>query len=628
MIKNQARLFRRNHTYYIRVSIPNDLKNIIKNKEIKYSFDYFESLKLLRQESAKIDIVLDEIRAGRVERMDFTNKGKLFLNDNEIQLILSKRVCEADDYFTENYIKLNKGRIPASDVSIFKDINDSNLENIVSDLYEFNDEKQEVSEEFTELNRKSKEIARNYVLKFLKNYENNSFISDKTKLGIEKLEKNDISISSWWFYHKFYKKLLALENSFLKKAACIRSGYKYEEYNPAVEQITKTAHSENNNFKESISVKTKWYELYEKANQIKLEKGEISVRTKKEGFVNVSVMFDLVQKENIEDITYKDCRYISANLHKLPANYSKKKQFKGLNVREVIVANEKYKFPTISKATLSKYFISFLGLMKSAHKERLIIEDFSSAFDFPKKNGKKYKNSIDRFPFSGDDLRKIFNSETYSMGIDARSAARYWIPLIALFTGCRLNEICQLYLSDIRCDNGQYYFDINDDAEDKSLKTVSSRRKIPIHHRLIELGFLSFYNAVVADKNARKYMKKSKSRKKIPFDSIRRERLFYVLDYVEGYGYTNAIGKWFARYLTAVGIVEKEKVFHCFRHTMENALANKNVDTTVQDFIGGWERAGTGQSEYLKSIGLPLMAGAINKVDFPMVDFSSLKKEW
>ena len=51
MIKNQARLFRRNHTYYIRVSIPNDLKNIIKKKEIKYSLktnDYFESLKLLR----------------------------------------------------------------------------------------------------------------------------------------------------------------------------------------------------------------------------------------------------------------------------------------------------------------------------------------------------------------------------------------------------------------------------------------------------------------------------------------------------------------------------------------------------------------------------------------------------
>ncbi len=156
--------------------------------------------------------------------MDFTNKGKLFLNDNEIQLILSKRVCEADDYFTENYIKLNKGRIPASDVSIFKDINDSNLENIVSDLYEFNDEKQEVSEEFTELNRKSKEIARNYVLEFLKNYENNSFISDKTKLGIEKLEKKDISLSSWWFYHKFYKKLLALENSFLKKSSLYSVG--------------------------------------------------------------------------------------------------------------------------------------------------------------------------------------------------------------------------------------------------------------------------------------------------------------------------------------------------------------------------------------------------------------------
>jgi integrase len=61
----------------------------------------------------------------------------------------------------------------------------------------------------------------------------------------------------------------------------------------------------------------------------------------------------------------------------------------------------------------------------------------------------------------------------------------------------RLNEACQLYLDDIRQDNaGIWFISINDDAEDKSLKTKASEREVPIHSKLIEFGFLNYVNQV------------------------------------------------------------------------------------------------------------------------------------
>ena len=48
--------------YYIRIFIPRKLQSVVKRKEIRYSLhtnNYFEALKKLRQESAKIDSWLE-----------------------------------------------------------------------------------------------------------------------------------------------------------------------------------------------------------------------------------------------------------------------------------------------------------------------------------------------------------------------------------------------------------------------------------------------------------------------------------------------------------------------------------------------------------------------------------------
>jgi integrase len=152
-----------------------------------------------------------------------------------------------------------------------------------------------------------------------------------------------------------------------------------------------------------------------------------------------------------------------------------------------------------------------------------------------------------REPFTDADLQKIFSAENYQT---RKTAHDFWCPLIGLFSGLRLNEIAQLYVTDIAEVNGVWTFNINKNAPDKSLKNKTARRLVPVQPQLLALGFLDFIEDV----------KKSG-----------KPRVFSQLDYVEG-SYGRKPGRNFADYLTAIGIPEKEKVFHSFRHTFNNNL--------------------------------------------------------
>ena len=70
-----------------------------------------------------------------------------------------------------------------------------------------------------------------------------------------------------------------------------------------------------------------------------------------------------------------------------------------------------------------------------------------------------------------------------------------WVPLIGMYSGMRLNEICQLQLTDIReSKDGIPYFDVtdSDDPQNKRKKNDNSKRAVPIHPELVSLGLLQY----------------------------------------------------------------------------------------------------------------------------------------
>ncbi len=72
----------------------------------------------------------------------------------------------------------------------------------------------------------------------------------------------------------------------------------------------------------------------------------------------------------------------------------------------------------------------------------------------------------------------------------------YWVPLIGAYTGARREEIAGLAPSDIIEVEGICCFTI-EDSELRRIKNLSSRRLIPIHSHLIELGFLDYIQKAI-----------------------------------------------------------------------------------------------------------------------------------
>ncbi|WP_180338550.1 site-specific integrase [Janthinobacterium sp. 61] len=101
--------------------------------------------------------------------------------------------------------------------------------------------------------------------------------------------------------------------------------------------------------------------------------------------------------------------------------------------------------------------------------------------------------------FSQDELTRIFGQQHYKIG-DGRHVTKpsywypfqYWIPLLGLYAGCRIKEASQLHLDDIRLEADVWCIDVNENTADKSIKNEQSKRLIPLHPKLIELGFLDY----------------------------------------------------------------------------------------------------------------------------------------
>ncbi len=106
--------------------------------------------------------------------------------------------------------------------------------------------------------------------------------------------------------------------------------------------------------------------------------------------------------------------------------------------------------------------------------------------------------------FRHEELKILFRQcKDEELCIKCGDRALLLVPLIGLFTGARLNEVCQLNPNtDIKQDmkTGIYYFHFTDEGLvegiEKSIKTSSSRRIVPIHSKLIELGFLDYVDHV------------------------------------------------------------------------------------------------------------------------------------
>ncbi len=266
-----------------------------------------------------------------------------------------------------------------------------------------------------------------------------------------------------------------------------------------------------------------------------------------------------VPVQTVNFSTMRDCKAI---LQKLP-KFLNSQRYQGKTIEEIIKIGESHN--KLSITTINKYLGYASGLFNWARDNNYIKENPARGLQISQKKRKK-RTDEGRKVFETDDLKKIFEPDTFIPEGRFASPYKFWIPLLGLYTGARLEEICQLTPDDIRLEGDIWIMDIND-KDDKEIKNVDSIREIPLHPHLVET--LRFPE----------YVQKMKSKKK--------DRIFYELKRVQ-HRYGHHVSPWFSGHIKKkCGIDEVGKSFHSFRHTFINYLKQNDFERSMVKQLTG-----------------------------------------
>lgn len=210
-----------------------------------------------------------------------------------------------------------------------------------------------------------------------------------------------------------------------------------------------------------------------------------------------------------------------------------------------------------------------------------------------------------RKAFDMDDLERIFNPDTY-LKWSNNHPERLYIPLILMYTGCRVEEVASLYCKDVFDSDGIWCIDINDD-NDRTVKNQNAIRTVPLHPVLIEQFKFPEYVERVRAKGS--------------------QRVFPELHKVS-HKYSHEFVKRFSYYLrTTINFSDPKKVLHSFRHLVTDHLYKAMVmESMIEELTG---RAGKTETSrrYAKGYRVQeLYEECIMKLDYE-IDLNGLQSQ-
>lgn len=290
-------------------------------------------------------------------------------------------------------------------------------------------------------------------------------------------------------------------------------------------------------------------------------------------------------------ILRRDVLAFKRTLQAAPSNASKR--FKGMTLPEAIKANAEraQPFDTLDGVTVAKLLSRVRTLLGWAADNDLVPSNEAAGV---KVDQAKDTAGPPRIPFNADELAKIFARPTFGSDLGESQ----WALLIALHTGLRASEIAQIRLESVRAEDDVLCFVIEEDT-----KNPHSRRVVPVHSTLIELGLerrVQTLRSAGEDRLFPDWFKKGDDRK--------------VTSTTANQTFANYIPRWLNRtLLPKLGIIDDRKKFHSFRHTLKTALARAGVSRELSDAITGHDDDSSGAG-YVHNQPIAAMKEALEKI--------------
>lgn len=215
-----------------------------------------------------------------------------------------------------------------------------------------------------------------------------------------------------------------------------------------------------------------------------------------------------------------------------------------------------------------------------------------------------------RTAFAIDQLNQVFASPVCTRGHRPDKGggdATYWVPLVGLHTGARVEDVCRLTVADVVQRDGVWCCYLHDTKRESRTRRRNVMRHVPVHRNLLRLGWLDYVESrrpaggsawLFPDLSTNQYDKR-------------------------GAVFSN----WFNAYLRSpVGIHDPALVYHSFRHTFQTfgelaGISGQVIDELIghaPDSRYGWKERGE------KRLPFELLVQAMERLDFPGLELGHL----
>jgi integrase len=300
-----------------------------------------------------------------------------------------------------------------------------------------------------------------------------------------------------------------------------------------------------------------------------------------------------------------------------PTSYAKR--FPGKTLPEAIEINKARAkpFETLNAVTINNKLLSRLhALLNWCAKNDIIPDNPASGV---KVDGKRETSTPPRVPFTPGELARIFAPPFFAPGKPFDET--HWAMLISLFAGTRPSELAQVALDSVRHERGVLVFVIEEETKNRG-----SRRLIPVHRSLIQLGLEQRVTELRKCGGMhlfpRWYRQGQQARERA--EAKAKET-----------GLPPALNQYYPKflpkrvnvtYLPKVGVKAPGKDFYSFRHTFKTGLARAGVGKDVRDYLAGHNDRSAG-SVYVHDISIEAMKAAIDRLYFDGLDLSAFVAE-
>lgn len=326
----------------------------------------------------------------------------------------------------------------------------------------------------------------------------------------------------------------------------------------------------------------------------------------------VEDLIDYIGDLPVETLTSDMLMDYRDEARKLPATMPRADR--ALLFNERLARHEHSGTPRVSPPTLKKRIGSIQALLGFAHQQRWISQNVGTGVRITGYS----RVARGRRSFMPGELVQLFSSDLFVRPdqlllrrTHVSDVTLYWLFVLGLTSGARLEEVGQARVHDVKIDGEIMYIDIDDlmdagtdsNLPDKSVKTMGSRRIIPIHEHVLALGFGGYVEAL------------RDAGSELLFPDLRPSTFGKL---------TKEASRRLNRYINAVVSTDQRLVFHSLRHRFKDEGRSVDVQERVLDQLCGHVPATVG-GRYGEGADLAALKRSLDRLRFDSIDWRRLQ---